>query len=188
VEYDAIVINLIDFDAPSKIENAIVTSKNAAHAILNKNIQITKCFCVGDKTQALLEENGLKVAKKAKNASYLGDFIQKKHQNESFYFFCGNLRMPEIPTSFKNSKNTLFEVKTYETELNFKKFDQNWDGILFFSPSGVQSYFHLNKTDAPVFCIGNTTAQEAQKFTNNIVIANTTSIESVIAKAIKTLG
>ena len=72
--------------------------------------------------------------------------------------------------------------------LNPMKFHQLFDGILFFSPSGVQSFMVENSMEsAMAFCIGETTASEAKKHTENVVIANSTSIESVIAKSVKTL-
>ena len=124
----------------------------------------------------------------SQNASELAHFIQKNYQNEAFWFFSGSKRRDEIPASFKNSKNTLFEVKTYKTTLNSVKFDQKWDGILFFSPSGVSSFTEKNTLgNSTIFCIGETTASEAKKFSQNIIVANATSVESVIAKVAKTL-
>jgi len=192
VEYDAIHIEPIEFDAPQQIKNAIFTSQNSVQTVLSKNIQIESCFCVGSKTKLLLEENGLNVVKTTQNASDLGVFLQKNYQNEEFYFFCGTMRRDEIPKAIFDSKNTLFEVKTYKTALNLVNFDQKWDGILFFSPSGVQSYFkqnsdNLNNIKSIAFCIGKTTESEAKKYVSNTIKANTPTIESVIAKAFKTL-
>nr|MBX2828949.1 uroporphyrinogen-III synthase [Flavobacteriaceae bacterium] len=68
------------------------------------------------------------------------------------------------------------------------KFDQKWDGILFFSPSGIKSFLSENTMgNAIAICIGETTASEAKKYTRNVIVANATRIESVIAKAVKTL-
>ena len=84
---------------------------------------------------------------------------------------------------------TLFEVKTYKTVLKTKKFDQKWDGILFFSPSGVASYISGNKhqTNTYAFCIGQTTASSAKKYFKRVVVANTNTIESVLEKTIEAL-
>lgn len=188
MEYDAITIDYLNTNVPTTIKNAIFTSQNAFNAIINKAISIRQCFCVGEKTKALLEKNGQKVIKTSKNASELGEFIQKNYQNEKFYFFSGTLRREEISASFENSKNTIFELKTYKTEINFKKFKQKWDGILFFSPSGVESFCNKNKiAEAVAICIGETTAKQARKYSENVVVANTTTIESVIAKAVHSL-
>lgn len=196
VDYNAIRIELLDFEIPSEIKNAIFTSQNSVRALIDNSEFApfkweragVSVFCVGQKTKALLEQNGLKVTFLAQNSIELGDFIAKKHKNETFHYFCGSARRDELPKLLKASKIELFEVKTYKTTLKPRKFDQKWDGILFFSPSGIESFVAENKIiNSTVFCIGKTTAAEAQKYTSNIVIANATSIESVIAKAVKTL-
>ncbi len=188
VEYDAIEIEFQDFEAPSTIQNAIVTSQNAALSIISKNLSIEHCFCVGDKTKAILEENGLNVTKTAQNASELAQFIAKSYKNEGFLYFCGNKRRDEIPAILQETKIPFQEIQTYKTTLVEKKFDQEWDGILFFSPSGVESFTASNTLgNTTAFSIGPTTAKALEEHTTNIVISNTTSVESVIAKTVKTL-
>ena len=189
VEYDAISIIPLEFEAPLEIENAIVTSQNGLVPVLDSETNVLNWFCVGPKTKSILEENGENVVKMAQNAIELGDFIIKNHKNDIFLYFCGSLRRDELPECLKKEKIDFFEVKTYKTELKPRKFEQNWDGILFFSPSGVQSFVSENNLgNAVAFCIGETTATEAKKHTRNIIIANSTRIESVIAKAVKTLN
>ena len=203
VDYNAIDIAFLDFQLPTKIENAIFTSQNGVRAFFNNNNVnsglIKNCFCVGNKTKALLEENGLKVIEIANSGTDLAQIIANNYKNESFYYFCGRQRRDELPDILKASKTQFIEVNTYKTTLKPHKFDQKWDGILFFSPSGVESYFLGNKdeleaipqqvqNDHPLLiCIGETTAEAAKKYSNKIVIANATSVESVIAKAVKTL-
>lgn len=194
VEYDAVTVTLLDFEMPTDLRNAIFTSQNAVKSWLKNRRQLEEnpkinCFCVGIKTKALLEENGLNVVKNAQNSIELGHYLVKIEKNEPFYFFCGNRRREELPKMLKSAKIELFEVKTYKTDLNPKGFDQKWDGILFFSPSGVASFVQANSLESsPAFCIGETTAAEAKKYTPEVVIANSTTVESVIAKAAKTLN
>lgn len=193
VEYNAIDISYIDFKMPQAIGNAIFTSQNGVNAFfsgINSAVDLSKtcCFCVGEKTRSLLVEKGLKVIKTAKNSEELGEFIAKNHQNDSFYYFCGRERREELPSILKSEEIAFFEVKTYKTELKPRKFDQKWDGILFFSPSAVISFFSENNTEnTPAFCIGETTATAAKQFSRNVIVSNTTNIESVIAKAVKML-
>ena len=176
---------------PTHMDNAIFTSQNAVRSFLKskaENTSISKVFCVGQKTASILSENGLNVIKIEENAAKLANFITKSFENESFYFLSGNLRKEEISNIQKTSKNSIFELKTYETTLNPMKIVQFFDGIMFFSPSGVQSFMAENSIEsAKAFCIGETTASEAKKHTKNVVIATSTSIESVIAKTVKNL-
>ncbi|QIE59986.1 uroporphyrinogen-III synthase [Rasiella rasia] len=188
VDYNAITIEYLDFEAPESCKNAIFTSQHAVRSILSKNISIDTSFCVGPKTKALLEENGIKVSKMAYNSQELGDFITINHKNEIFHYFCGIIRRDELPNILKEAKIDFFETKTYKTELKSKKFEQKWDGILFFSPSGVQSYCLENSLENnTAICIGDTTAKAAKEHTQNVYVANSTSVESVIAKAVKKL-
>ena len=207
VDYNAIEIEFIDFEMPEKIENTIFASQNGVNAFLKQSTKTPfqskkdgiRVFCVGQKTKALLEENGLKVKETANYGADLAQIITKDYQNESFHFFCGAQRRDEIPNTLNASKVEFIEVETYKTSLKPRKFEQKWDGILFFSPSGVESYFVENKVereavsqqvknDSPVLiCIGETTADAARKYSNHIVIANTTLVESVIAKAVNVL-
>ena len=192
VDYDAISITFLDFEAPEVIDNAIFTSQQAVRSFLEKSqgvLSIKNCFCVGPKTKFILEENGLKVLEIGQNATELAQNIVKNYKNCVFYYFCGTIRRKELPKALKSEKISLFEVKTYKTVLKTKKFDQNWDGILFFSPSGVASYISENKhqENTYAFCIGQTTAASAKKHFKSVVVAPTNTIESVLEKTIEAL-
>jgi len=188
VEYNAIQIEFLKFDVPKKIENAVFTSQNSVHAITGKDLQIENVFCVGQKTKRLLETFGEKIIKSSKNAAELANFIQKYHKNDVFYYFSGAIRRNEIADSFTKNSITFSEITTYKTILNPKKFDQNWDAILFYSPSGVESYTQINSLDSQLaICIGETTASETLKHTPRVHRANSPTVESVIAKAVNVL-
>ena len=213
VEYDAIDIEFADFKLPQGLEYLIFTSKNAVTAFLkkiretkavnnsirntemllsapdNSEIENYKCFCIGPKTEALLVNNGFEVIKSPLNAKELAYFITEKYNKEHFSFFCGGSRRAELPQILKEHSVSFEEIKVYTTLLKSMSFKQHFDALLFFSPSGVQSFIannHLKNTLA--VCIGSTTAAEAQKHTANFTIANDTTIESVIARAVKALN
>jgi uroporphyrinogen-III synthase len=191
VEYNAISVSPLVFEVPDKIKYGIFTSGNSVDILFGKSCKhpkIEKVLCVGEKTNQKLIDFGQNVIKVAQNASELGDFILKSFKNEDFYFFCGTLRRDVLIDKIQNSKNRLFELKTYKTHLNIKKFDQKFDGIMFFSPSGVLSFTAENDlAHSNAFCIGETTASEAKKHTDQLFISNNNSIESVIAKTAKIL-
>ncbi|MGY8914586.1 MAG: uroporphyrinogen-III synthase, partial [Flavobacteriales bacterium] len=93
VSYDAIKIEFTNFTVDPGYQNLIFTSQNAVTAFLQnnakkKNFNITafRCFCVGEKTAALLEENGLKVIKTANYGAEVAKIIINSHTNESFLF------------------------------------------------------------------------------------------------------
>lgn len=184
--YNAISIEKLTFKFDIQIENVIVTSQNAAKIIIETNTQIKNVFCVGKKTAQLFLNNGYNVVKTAENASELANFIIKSYKNDDFTFFCGNIRRDELPDLLKENAINLSEKIVYKTTLNSQKFNKNFDAVLFFSPSGIQSYIQENVLNNSVaFCIGNTTANEAKKHTSNVVVAEQSTVEDTIATAIR---
>ncbi len=191
VEYNAIKIDFVSFEVPFNIENAIFTSQNAVETVMVRNININQCFCVGEKTKSLLEEFGCKVIKMTEYASELSEYLVRNHKDDTFHFFCGNIRSDEIPNKLRDNNIDFEEIEVYKTNLNPKKFERQFDAILFYSPSGVRSYFEENdsgRISSVAVCIGATTALEARGYIENVVISNTTTVESVIAKAVKILN
>ncbi|NQY06071.1 MAG: uroporphyrinogen-III synthase [Flavobacteriaceae bacterium] len=186
IEFDAITIQPLPFESKKEIGNAIIASKNAVRQVLEANIDMNQCFCVGEKTSRLLVENHKKVVKTTENALELAHFIAKNYKNDEFTFFCGNKRRDELPDFLKENNIALDEIPVYKTELNPKKIEGEFDGIFFFSPSAIQSYIQENTIGNSIaFCIGNTTAKEAKKYTKNIIITNKPTIENTIVQAVK---
>jgi len=98
------------------------------------------------------------------------------------------LRRDEIPELLRKNNVSFTEVLVYKTVLKPKTFERTFDGVLFFSPSAVESFTKDNKLeDTTAFCIGTTTAAEAEKHTNNIVTATKPTIENVIVQVVKKL-
>ncbi|MCF8713725.1 uroporphyrinogen-III synthase [Joostella atrarenae] len=186
IEEDFIKIESQDFKCPQVIENAIFTSQNAVKSVANHNITIKNCFCVGDKTEALLKHHGFTVAEKAYQAQLLAERIVAFHSEKDFTLFCGNIRREELPKLLKENNIKLEEIQVYETQLTSKNMFRTYDGVLFFSPSAVESYSQRNLfEDTTVFCLGKTTEAAARKHTNNIITANRTTVENVLVQVIK---
>lgn len=188
LEYDALHINSIDFKIPAQQTHCIITSQNGARAFLAQQ-QIPKAaayFCVGDKTGALLSKKDLNVIKIAQNGADLAHFIIKNHKNESFSYFCGKQRRDELPSLLEEAEVHCNEIVVYETHQHIRTFDQTFEGILFYSPMGVSAFAKTNPIPV-AFCIGETTAAEAKKYTDTVVVSNATTIESTIAKAVNYL-
>ena len=80
------------------------------------------------------------------------------------------------------------EVVVYETTETPEAVEKEYDGVMFYSPSAVRSFFKLNalKDEAIVFAIGATTAAEAKQFCNNKIIeSNFPSKEEMVSEAIR---
>lgn len=188
IEADFIEIKNKEFQINKNSSNLLFTSQNAVKSFLgNKkanDFKDNKIFCVGLKTKALLEKNGFKVIASKEYASELAEIILN-FSKESFTFFSGNLRRETLPEAFREANISFKEIEVYETILVPKKINSEINGILFFSPSGVESYLKKNKIeDKKCFCIGTTTAESLKEITENIIIANQQTVENVIIQAI----
>lgn len=189
-EEDFIAVQNKKFDIEKVNKYLIFTSKNAVESVLsNQNIaqlKTKKCFCVGEKTKFLLQKNGFEIEKHSDYAAELASIICNQYSKSSFSFFCGNLRKDILPEALLLAKIAFNEVLVYETILTPHKLDFSPNGVLFFSPSGAESYMKENQIDDEVcFCIGNTTAEALKYATPNIIIANQPTVESTIMKCIE---
>ncbi|MBT8282209.1 MAG: uroporphyrinogen-III synthase [Muriicola sp.] len=190
--YDAISISLLETELPTDYRHYIFTSKNGVKGYLrNKKKGIASqrevaCYCVGEKTFALLEEKGHNVVKMAENASKLGDFIVKQAEKGPFLIFTGNRNRPELGDLLRLHKINFEEICVYETHLNPREFDRQFECILFYSPSGIQSFLMENSAgDSKAICIGETTAKEARKHFSKVWVADNTTTDSVLNKLIE---
>ena len=189
IEADFIQINYKSPELQEIKNNLIFTSQNAVRSVLqmkdHERLRGKNCFCVGTKTRALLEEKGFQVMASPDYASDLGAMISKDYQDQSFTFLSGNLRQDLLPDILRNACIDFNETEVYETVLTPVPVKSTIDGILFFSPSAVQSYKKDNTiANAVCFCIGNTTAAALEHKTQNIIIANQPSVENTIIQCI----
>jgi uroporphyrinogen-III synthase len=190
IEADFISIHTKPFEPDVVHPNLIFTSQNAFRSFLantessrfsNRNI-----FCVGSKTKEVIERYGFKIVAVADYATLLADLICKEYSSESFTFFSGSLRRDTLPEALANAQITFNEVMVYETVLSPHKIIADVNGILFFSPSGVESYLKENViTRQTCFCIGTTTAEALKDKNCTIVVADKPTVENVIVKAVK---
>lgn len=178
-----------DFTLNDIGDNLIFTSQNAAQSILNhpkwEELKTKNVFCVGLKTKILLSESGFNVIAYTGYASDLAEIITLIYSSESFTFFSGNLRKETLPQSLAAANIKLKEIQVYQTILTPQKVKGPFNGILFFSPSGVESYLSANDIkNETCFCIGETTAEALHKITKNIIIAENPSVEDVIEECL----
>jgi uroporphyrinogen-III synthase len=177
------------FEIKNLNDNLIFTSQNAVHSVLSQPnweaLKSKNVFCVGLKTKILLSESGFNVVAYTGYASDLAEIITLIYRTESYTFFSGNLRRETLPKALKDADVKLNEIQVYDTSLTPQKIKTPADAILFFSPSGVESYLKENTIKKETcFCIGETTAQALEKITKNIIIADQPTIEDVIEDVI----
>lgn len=189
VESSFIQTESIEFTIQKIHQNLIFSSQNAVQSILKSSyaeqLKSHKVFCVGIKTKNLLEENGFEVIAYTDYASDLAEIITLVYSDESYTFFCGNLRRDTLPEALLEFGIEFQEIKVYQTTLTSNKISTPFDGILFFSPSAIESFLQQNSIKKEIcFCIGETTAEALENITQNIVIAEQPIVEEVITECI----
>jgi len=188
VEKNFIQTKSIDFETPQLNDYLIFTSKEAVKSILKsetKNVLSKSCLCVGSKTRSFLEKKGFTVLESTDYAEELIQIIASKYKSNTFTFFCGNIRRNTIPTFFQQNKIAYNEIVVYETILKPRQIKKSFDGVLFYSPSGVNSFLEKNSLENKTcFCIGTTTAKALENKTKNIIIASQPTVENVINEVI----
>ena len=191
IEEDFIETKIKNFELSKVNDNLIFTSQNAVQSVLQHSkcneLKSKNVFSVGMKTKDLLTENGFNVIAYTGYAVDLAEIISLIYGKESYTFFSGNLRRDVLPNTLKENGITFNEIEVYETNITSKKIKEKLDGILFFSPSGVESYFRLNTIKEEMcFCIGETTAEAIEnKKIKNIIIADKPTVENVIDEVIE---
>lgn len=169
----------------TKIQNVIITSQNAVEAITQivpkEELQFTNIYCVGRRTKKLIESKIGKVKHSENYATALANYLVDFIDGTEVTHFCSDIRLDELSTVLESNHIKVNEVEAYKTILDSAKIDSNIEGILFYSPSTVESYLKNNDVDKKVaYCIGDTTAAEARKHFEVVRVAKMPTVESVI--------
>lgn len=157
-----------DINVLNKTFDAVVfTSANAVNYFLK--IEGTKSyltdktiFCTSGKTKGQLIEYGFNKVQAAKDSAALADMINKEAGIQSVLHVCGDLRLGTLEKKLKEAGKVYEAVVVYETRVdNSAGFDNSYEVVMFYSPSGVKAYgtsnaFHKN---CVYCCIGETTAE-----------------------------
>jgi uroporphyrinogen-III synthase len=166
----------------------VFTSMNAVEAVinlLNDERPFWEIYCIGDTTGNLVSDyfGSSAIAGTANNALALAAIMLLDGIKEAV-FFCGDLRRDELPETLKTNNVTLHEVVVYRTIATPQAVEKNYDGILFFSPSAVESFFTANNIagNTILFAIGDTTGDTIKKFSNNRVITGVIPGKEALAK------
>ena len=183
IETNPIQSKLVDKEIENTLKETatvVFTSMNAVEVVGNqiKEHQPNwKIYCMGTTTQQLVVKffGQNLIEGTANDAASLAKQIIKDQPKEKLIFFCGDQRRDELPELLKQHSIEAKETIVYETTAIHHLIQKQYDGILFFSPSAVESFFTNNKVveNTVLFAIGNTTAKELKKYSNNkIVISN----------------
>jgi len=197
-EADAIAIELIrttekEAELKARLQTANLdvafTSAHAAEAIkpfINDGALGWNIFCLQGKTRETLMQPGFQaigtIRGTATDAAQLAEAIID-HGVERLVFFCGDRRRDELPQIVRSAGISVEEAVVYRTVEIPVYCDGPYDGLLFFSPSAVHSFFSSNRPDGNTVCfaLGATTAAALSSATpNRIVTANEPSQQAML--------
>ena len=168
----------------NEIQNVVITSKNAVEALLTNfspmELQFKNIYCVGRRTKRLVEDRIGKVTHFENSAKKLANYLVEYIEGTEVTYFCSDLRLDELPSILEKNNIKVTEVEAYQTKYDGLKINSSVEGVMFYSPSTVESYIQKNKADIIAFCIGETTASEAKKHFKDVRIAKVPTVESVI--------
>lgn len=153
---------------------AVFTSANAVSAVghIFQKPRRWKVYAINNTTARLITERfKILIAGMAANAAVLADLIIKDGIKK-VYFFCSDIRRDVLPEKLRAANIEVEELVVYQTTETPVEVATSYDGILFYSPSGVHSFFSVNKVDAEtqLFAIGFTTAEAILRYTANPVL------------------
>lgn len=142
-----------------------------------------RIYCLAQATKDAVKKYfpALDIAGVANDAAELAQLIITEGVKE-VCFFCGAQRMNTLPDALANAGVGMEEYVVYNTDEVHHKMNRSFNGVLFFSPSGVQSFFASNAVtpDAVLFAIGNTTAAAIREKSNNEVVVSTVASKAAV--------
>ena len=181
------IVTINSPDVENIIEEYVVfTSKNAVESVAAHLTKLHhwKIFCLSGATKQAVEKYfpQNEIIETADNAWELAEKIVRHKNISSVTFFCGNKRLNTLPDLLEQNNIAVNELIVYETQLTPQKTEKDYDGILFFSPSAVESFFSVNKIPelTVAFAIGSTTAKALEKHAQEIVISPTPDAASLL--------
>ncbi|WP_419213346.1 hydroxymethylbilane synthase [Maribacter sp. X9] len=167
-----------------EIKNVVFTSKNAIEAVLTSidaaELKFENIYCVGRKTRRLIRKKLGQVAHFENNATDLANYLVEFMEGTEVTYFHGNLSLEDLPTILEDNNITVNGIEAYRTKLSGKAIPDEVKGILFYSPSNVESYLKENSADKIAYCIGETTAKAARAYFKEVKVAKIPTVESVI--------
>ncbi len=164
------------FISTEEIANEELANKIKDLALKNINVTLTSRNAEKIVKKYIGAETGWRIfsisnQSSANNASELADIIIKEGIKD-LVFFCGDKRRDELPDKLKQQGIDVEEIMVYRTIETPYKIQEEYDGVIFFSPSAVKSFFSLNTLPEKTICytMGDTTAAEIKKYSSNRII------------------
>ncbi|HJV20560.1 MAG TPA: uroporphyrinogen-III synthase [Sediminibacterium sp.] len=157
----------------------------AAHVTVRPNWKIA---CMEGATFQRLQELGWdsQVNYTAGNGLLLAKEIAKDPEVKEVFFLGSKLRLGNLPNTLRETGVVVHELVAYNTLPVQQELNKSYDGIVFLSPSAVDSFFEQYETDNTTvfFAIGATTANAVKKYTGNKVVVAENVLQETLFQTI----
>ena len=130
-------------------------------------------YCIQGNTSKTAMENGFEIKGTGENSVALAEEIIKNREH-SVLHCTAKLRLADLESKLTQANIQYRWCEVYEKALSPVVVNQ-YDGVVFYSPSQVQAFLQANTLDrdVPAFCLGFTTAHYLSRNKHtNIQIAN----------------
>ncbi len=177
----------------TQIATVVFTSTNAVEAVaaeLEGQQPDWQIFCTANATKELVKKyyGDNSIGGTAEDAAGLAEVIMDRiAEKNEVIFFCGDQRRAELPEKLAEKGIDIIEIVVYQTIPIPHRVNGIYEGIIFFSPTAVKSFFQVNKISGKTifFAIGDTTAAEIKKYSaNRIIVASEPGKERLVETAI----
>ena len=172
---------------PDQGLTAVFTSRNGVTGAIQQLTTVPQwsIACIEGKTRQASEQffgKAAIIATAADAGQLATELIRMK--TKAVVFFCGDRRLDHLPESLDAAGINVQEIIVYHTEAIEATVQDEFKGILFFSPSAVTSFFKTNTLapDCTVFAIGPTTAKTLSTYTSNTIIISPQSDEGAMIR------
>lgn len=180
----------IDF---SSYDALVFTSKNAVYSIdkINKAWREKPSYTIAPQTAKIIKElkGKLKFVGKEKHGDEFALELIKKFKHQKILYIRGSVAVSDLVNILNSNQIVCEELVVYETVCkeyaNKIKIPKN-STVIFSSPSTIKCFLQNASWDESfkAICIGHTTAKYFPSYITPI-IADTTSLESCVKKAIE---
>lgn len=146
-------------------------------------------YCLGGATLEAIEKAipGSEILGTGISSLELAKRIVADGSVKEIVFLCGNIRRNDLPGHLLANNIAVEEHIVYETVETPALLEESYDGVLFFSPSSVRSFFLHNRPNGHTvyFAIGETTGGAVKEATGiQPVISQEASVPALVQTAI----
>lgn len=169
---------------PAQKADAIITSVNALQALSGIRHLLPPfrtIYCIAGRTETRVRATFDAQIIARPYASELVEIMLEAVHDYPLWFFKGNKALPTIPEGLAQAGIPFQAIEVYQNTAIPHVLREDFDAILFFSPTAVESFVQNNiiPDNTITFAIGKTTAGALAPYAKQVIISEAPTEESV---------